>query len=102
MVFPSASQLCLDFPYLPEIGSPFFPCRRWRLLDPHVLPLPVKPGKSRQIVANERAPSLSTARAFVFQEIDVAASLRQTGRPRTRARGEGGLPGTRTINYQHQ
>ena len=66
MVFPSASQLCLDFPYLPEIGSPFFPCRRWRLLDPHVLPLPVKPGKSRQIVASEPADARASDQATIF------------------------------------
>jgi hypothetical protein len=53
MVFPSALQMCLDLPYLPEIGSPFLPYRRWRLLDPQALPLPVKPGKSRQIVASQ-------------------------------------------------
>src|SRR5215475_1267867 len=28
------------------------PCRRCSLVDPHALPAPGKPGKSRQIVAN--------------------------------------------------
>ena len=46
---------CLDSPYPPEIGCPFFLCRRWRLLDPHALPLPVKPGNLRQIVASQTA-----------------------------------------------
>jgi hypothetical protein len=55
MIFPSAWQLCLEFPKPPEIGSSFFPCRRWRLLDPQALSPPVKPGKSRQIVASETA-----------------------------------------------
>ena len=36
------------------------PCRRSRLLDAHALPPPVKPGKSRQIVANETAEDLRT------------------------------------------
>src|SRR5262249_28471064 len=31
------------------------PCRRWRILDAHALPPPVKPAKSRQIVANATA-----------------------------------------------
>jgi hypothetical protein len=59
----------LDFPYLPEIGSPFFPCRRWRLLDPHALPPPVKPGKSRQIVASETADPRASDQTTIFADV---------------------------------
>ena len=69
MVFPSASQCCLDFPYLPEIGSPFFLCRRWRLLDPHALPPPVKLGKSRQIVASETADPRASDQVTIFADV---------------------------------
>jgi hypothetical protein len=69
MVFPSASQLCLDFQYLPEIGAPFFPCRRWRLLDPHSLPPPAKPGKSRQILASETADPRASDQATIFADV---------------------------------
>ena len=64
MIFPSVSQLCLELPHPPEIGSQFFPCRRWRLLDPRALPLPVKPGKSRQIVASETADAMESGRSW--------------------------------------
>ena len=68
MVFPSVSQLCPEFPHPPEIGSPFFPCWRWRLLDPNALPLPVKPGKSRQIVASRTADPRASDQATIFPD----------------------------------
>ena len=74
MVFPSASQLCLDFPYRPEMVSPFFPCRRWRLLDPHALPPPVKSGKSRQIVASRTADPRASDQATIFADVTNAAT----------------------------
>jgi len=71
--FPSAAQLCLEFPHSPEIGSPFFPCRRWRLPEPHALPLPVKPGKSRQIVASETADLRAPDQMTIFADVTNAA-----------------------------
>jgi len=74
MIFPSVSQLCLEFPHPPEIDSQFFPFRRWRLLDPHALPLPVKPGKSRQIVARQTAdPPASDQCCEVGASMSVSA-----------------------------
>ena len=63
MVFPSAPLVCVYFLYPPEIGFFILPCRRWRILDAHALPPPVKPAKSRQIVANDTAESCTPDQA---------------------------------------
>ena len=41
------------------------PCLRWLLVDAHVLPAPLKPRKSRQIVAKEDAGSDASAQVNV-------------------------------------
>ena len=50
--------------------SPFFRLLRWPLIDPHVLPAPVKRRKSRQIVANETAADPHSPR---FAEIWITS-----------------------------
>jgi hypothetical protein len=52
-----------------------FRSERWRLLDPHALPPPVKPGKSRQIVASETENPRASNQATIFADVANAALL---------------------------
>jgi hypothetical protein len=87
----------------------------WAVVDPHALPAQMNPGKSHQIVANETAPSPDCRwRVHLFanhckrsastgdRRMKCGGQSQADRPPANPGTGEGGLPGTRTINYQHQ